>query len=348
MSHSLGGSPELPAAIKRQIQVSAYVFAGSSAVLVWDILHNLRNDYSLLFEHKMTLASGSYVVSRLASLIYALGFTLFASYPLPACNTAYLVFNSFYPITVSATAFLFFFRARAIYGGSRLVTLLFGFLWLSVLATSITIPISGRAISFGDPPQCIVAHGAAYNGSSGITITVHDTMVFFAISYRLVSNFAQKDRTHGEKIRELFSGANLPAFSKALFNEGQMYYMITVVTNVVTTAMVYIPTTRPLYRGLLVIPNVTVSSIMACRVYRNTKLGLIHGSMDLVLPTLNPRTSESRSIPLSVVHFSPLRTGLLSAPDSDSTGGQSGTRDITLKVADSGFSSPHDDTEVAT
>jgi hypothetical protein len=135
------------------------------------------------------------------------------------------VFNSFYPITVSATAFLFFFRARAIYGGSRLVTLLFGFLWLSVLATSITIPISGRAISFGDPPQCIVAHGAAYNGSSGITITVHDTMVFFAISYRLVSNFAQKDRTHGEKIRELFSGANLPAFSKALFNEGQMYYM---------------------------------------------------------------------------------------------------------------------------
>jgi hypothetical protein len=70
--------------------------------------------------------------------------------------------------------------------------------------------------------------------------------------------------------------------------------------------------------------------------------------MDLVLPTLNPRTSESRSIPLSVVHFSSQRTGLLSAPDSDSTSGQSGTRDITLKVADSGFSSPHDDTEVAT
>ncbi|KAJ7847671.1 hypothetical protein B0H13DRAFT_2362374 [Mycena leptocephala] len=63
MSHSLGGSPELPADIKRQIQVSAYVFAGSSAVLVWDILHNLRNDYSLLFEQKMNLASGSYVVS---------------------------------------------------------------------------------------------------------------------------------------------------------------------------------------------------------------------------------------------------------------------------------------------
>jgi hypothetical protein len=63
--------------------------------------------------------------------------------------------------------------------------------------------------------------------------------------------------------------------------------------------MVYVPTTRPLYCGLLVIPNVTVSSIMVCHVYCNTKLGLI-GSMDLVLPTLNPRTSESRSIPLSV------------------------------------------------
>ncbi|KAJ7301962.1 hypothetical protein DFH08DRAFT_759861 [Mycena albidolilacea] len=348
MSHSSGGSPELPANIKSQIQVSACVFAGSSAVLVWDILHNLRNDYSLLFEHKVTLASGSYVVSRLASLIYALGLTLFASYPLPACNTAFLAFNSFYPITVTATAFLFFFRVRAIYRASRLATLIFGFLWLSVLATSTTIPISGRAISFGDRPQCIVAHGAAYNGSSGVTITVHDTIVFFAISYRLVSNFAQEDQTRGEKIRGLFSGANLPAFSKALFNEGQMYYMITVVTNVITTAMVYIPTTRPLYRGLLVIPNVAVSSIMACRVYRNTKLGLTHGNMDLVLPTLNPSASESRSIPLSVVHFCPQRTELLSAPDSGSTGGQSGTRDITLKVTDSGFlSAPHDDTEIA-
>jgi hypothetical protein len=120
------------------------------------------------------------------------------------------------------------------------------------------------------------------------------------------------------------------------------------VTNVITTAMVYIPTTRPLYHGLLVIPNVAVSSIMACRVYRNTKLGLTHGNMDLVMPTLNPSASESRSIPLNVVHFCPQRTELLSAPDSGSTGGQSGARDITLKVTDSGFlSAPHGDTEIA-
>jgi hypothetical protein len=126
---------------------------------------------------------------------------------------------------MSATAFPFFFRVRAIYGASRLVALIFGFLWLSVLATSITVPISGRAISFRDRPQWIIAHGAAYNGSSAVTIPVHDTIVFFTISYRLVSDFAQTDQTRGEKIRELLSGANLPAFSKTLFNEGQMYYM---------------------------------------------------------------------------------------------------------------------------
>ncbi|KAJ6527994.1 hypothetical protein DFH09DRAFT_1045624 [Mycena vulgaris] len=286
--------------------------------------------------------------SRLASLIYTLGNTLFASYPLARCNTAFIVFNSFYPIAVSATALLFFFRVRAIYGGSHFVTVIFGFLSLAGVATSVTVatsvavPISARATSFGNPPQCVLlARHHPYSGSSGITLTIHATVVFFAISYRLVSNFTHAQQTRRDKVTELFSGANLPAFSKALFDEGQMYYMATVVSNIFTTVMVYVPNANPLYHGLLIIPNVTLTSIMACRVYRHTKLGFTRTGEELVLPTLNPRASEHQSIQLSAVDLSPERTAMTrsAGDDSYSTGGLSGAMKFTLKVNDLGVSS---------
>ncbi|KAJ7100314.1 hypothetical protein C8R43DRAFT_1141352 [Mycena crocata] len=333
-------SQELPAYLERQIRVSGYVFAGSTAVFVWDILNNLRRDYILLFKQKMSLASAAYIASRLASLIYTLGFTLFASkypYPLPACNRAFIAFNSFYPIGVSATAFLFFFRVRAVWAGSRVVTVIFGFLWLSVLGTSILIPTSGAGIPFGNPTQCIIANTNSHVGSSGITVTIHDTMVFFAISYRLVSDFAHAQRPPGEKIKDLFIGTNLPAFSKSLFSDGQMYYMITVVSNIVTTVMVYVPSVSPVYHGLLVIPNLTLTSIMACRVYRNTKLGRVGGCDGLVLPTLNSQPSQSQTMQLSVVQFNPQRS------EPARSGHASEPRDKRHKVTDSGFALKHND-----
>ncbi|KAJ7301697.1 hypothetical protein DFH08DRAFT_723986, partial [Mycena albidolilacea] len=316
--------------------------------LIWDILHNLRNDYSLLSRHKMSPATVAYKASRIACLVYTLGFTLFATYPLPACNTAFIVFNSFYPIAVSSAAFLFFFRVRAIYNNSPVVTTIFGVLWLAVLATSITVPVSGRGTSVGDPPQCLtLARHGAHGGSSGITITIHDTIVFFAISYRLVENFAHAQQTRGAQLKELFSGASLPAFSKSLFTDGQMYYMVTVVSNIVTTVLVYAPTSSSLYHGLLVIPNVTLTSMMACRVYRNTMLGLTRGGgMELSLPT---SANGHQSIQISGVYFAPQRSGTTAGDMSHSTGELSGAMNLTtMKVNDSGFSSEvQDDTGVA-
>ncbi|KAF8171183.1 hypothetical protein K438DRAFT_1982173 [Mycena galopus ATCC 62051] len=351
MSQSSGTAQGIPASLQRPLEIVAYVFAGSTAVLVWDILNNLGNDYSLLFKHKMSPSTAAYVVSRIASLVYTLGFTLFTTYPLSACNTAFIAFNSFYSIAVSSSAFLFFWRVRAIYGASRVVTVIFGVLWLAVLATSITVPVGGRATSVGDPPQCVtLARHGAYAGSSGITITIHDTIVFFAISYRLIANFGHAQQTRGDQVRELFTGTNLPAFSKSLFTDGQMYYMVTVVSNIVTTVLVYVRLSSSLYHGLLVIPNVTLTSMMACRVYRNTVLGRTRiGGERLSLPTL---VSGHQSMQISGVHFTPQLSGMSrTAGDvSQSTGELSGAMELTLKVNDShsGFSSQvHHDTGVA-
>ncbi|KAJ7496548.1 hypothetical protein FB451DRAFT_1549650 [Mycena latifolia] len=234
MSQSSGDLEELPAYLQRQIQIAGYIFVGSTSVFIWDILNNLRNDYALFFKKKFHVACLAYAVSRIASLMYVLGFTVFATYPLQACNTSYVV------------------------------------------------------------------------------------------------------------------GANLPAFSKALFVDGQMYYMITVLVNILATLLVYIPSISPVYHGVLVVPSTTLTSIMACRVYRNTKLGITRGTSELALPTLN--SNAVGTIPLSVVQFStqPNRTTGWEGDGSGSSGDKDDTLNESSKANNSGFSPTlHHDTGIA-
>ncbi|KAJ6494228.1 hypothetical protein C8R45DRAFT_174284 [Mycena sanguinolenta] len=240
-------------------------------VFVWDILHSLSEDYHILFKLNFQVSAAVYLVSRIASLVYALGFTLFSTYPLPNCQAALVAFNAFYPISSASTSLLFFFRVRAIYSGRPIITYTFGFLWLCMLAGSLTIPLGTSATTVGH--ACIVTRLAPYMGANGVAMMVFDTSVFLAISYRLLAN-GRTEQTPGERIRSAFAfgEANLYAFSDSLLRDGQKYYLITVFTNTLTIAMIYAPDVAPVYRGMGSIPNVAVTNIMASRVFRNIKM----------------------------------------------------------------------------
>ncbi|KAJ7631508.1 hypothetical protein B0H17DRAFT_897111, partial [Mycena rosella] len=267
----------LPPALAKQVQIATYVCVGAVAVSVWDILNNISLEYRLLTTTKFGFPIVAYILaSRLGSLGYVLGFTLLATCPLGRCGLAYRVIVSFYPVALSSICLLFFFRVRAVYGRSRVVTLIFGVLWLGVLGTALTIPFGGDAIPIGSTQYCLISKLVPYVGACAIVVTVHDTAVYLAISYRLVMN-TYAVRTHKELFKAVFSGAYLPSFSRSLFVDGQVYYMISVISNIVVTVMVYV-NVSPLYRGFLAIPNLALTSAMACRVYRNTKLGLTRES----------------------------------------------------------------------
>ncbi|KAJ7721472.1 hypothetical protein B0H16DRAFT_1738211 [Mycena metata] len=318
---SQSASEQLPLDLQRQIVISAYVFAGSTAVFIWDILNNLRSEYFLLSRHRLNAATVGYFASRIASFVYSAVDTIFRrpAYPLQDCAAAYTAFTAFFPISVSGTAFLFFFRARAIFHGELLPTIVFGCLWLAVLASSITTTIAGSAIGLGDPTVCVIApwhSSAVFFGLSRIVTTVHDTIIFFAISYRLMINFRVEQQTPGEQVKVLFSGANLPAFPKSLFMDGQLYYMITVVANITTTLMTFVPMS-PVYNGFLVIPN----------------LGIARGRGDLTLPTLNTVTASGEAVPLSGVQHTGM-TGELHTrgTDLDSTEHEKSRTDIQLHL----------------
>ncbi|KAF8169486.1 hypothetical protein K438DRAFT_1983310 [Mycena galopus ATCC 62051] len=46
--------------------------------------------------------------------------------------------------------------------------------------------------------------------------------------------------------------------------------MLAVVSNTATALMVGLPAVRVTYRSLLVVPNLMLTSVMACRLYRHT------------------------------------------------------------------------------
>jgi hypothetical protein len=158
-------------------------------------------------------------------------------------------------------------------------------------------------------------------------MAVYDTSIFLAISYRLLANL-HNERTPGEKIqflfRDLFRGTNMHTFSNALFRDGQKYYMcvrsrltysimsgrnihiglffrrIAVLSNILTVSMVFASHVSPIYRGTFSIPNVALTSIMACRVYRNARLHNVR-SAGVSIPLSNSSGGVRFAIPRSPV-----------------------------------------------
>jgi hypothetical protein len=101
---------------------------------------------------------------------------------------------------------------------------IFGLLWLFLTGAAITIPASSSDSATKIGSTCIVTHLPEYLSVNGIAMTVYDTSVFLAISYRLLAN-SHVEQTPGEMTRALFRGAHLHAFSKTLFLDGQQYYL---------------------------------------------------------------------------------------------------------------------------
>lgn len=45
-------------------------------------------------------------------------------------------------LAVPSTSLLFFFRVRAVYGNSKIITAFFGFVWVAILGLSVLVPMA--------------------------------------------------------------------------------------------------------------------------------------------------------------------------------------------------------------
>jgi hypothetical protein len=134
------------------------------------------------------------------------------------------VIGGCFVVAVPSTSALFFFRVRGVYGNSKIITAIFGFLLFALFGLSFLVPIAIRGETIGPTKRCIDPQVHVYASAPVVLNAVIDTLVFVAISCRIVCT-SLVGNTFGARVRSFFLGDGLFNLSKSLLQGGQLYYL---------------------------------------------------------------------------------------------------------------------------
>ncbi|KZV76666.1 hypothetical protein PENSPDRAFT_389780 [Peniophora sp. CONT] len=272
----------IPAESGHQLHNFQYVAAATTGMFVWELCNDLSSLHMLFFTSRPTIPATVYLISRISTLLYNV-FSLQFLVVGGNCAALYVGVGIFWVFASSCTAMLFFLRVRAIYRDNNLVIGFFALLWLFVVGGSVTIPVvlSGNPNRVGHllPNNSFcVDRGSfpGYAGSAMIIPAIYDTLVFIAISYRLFPpQEISQDMTRKARASLFFTGQGYPRFTKALLQQGQQYYLISVAANIFSLTFYFAPVVPQPYHVMVTLIHINIINSMACSVYRDVKFGRI-------------------------------------------------------------------------
>ncbi|KAF8181710.1 hypothetical protein K438DRAFT_1601442 [Mycena galopus ATCC 62051] len=258
----------LPPDTAHQVQVEEYVVVGTMGAFVWDILSNVYSDYKLVANCKIGLATYTYFFARLWSFLFIFSSAFFQTYPFEHCVLGQHLVGITLALAVPANSFIFFLRARAIYDRNPVFVAFLPISWVAVTVSSAIVPAGINGGNIGLTNYCTTVSTKPFISSVTIAPLFNDTIIFLAISWCLYRN------SHvNRSVRTFLTGESLPHFSKAILQDGQLYYLITVACNLLTMIMFYNPHVAVPYQTMFTSPNVMVTNSMVSHVFRNTKFG---------------------------------------------------------------------------
>jgi hypothetical protein len=210
--------------------------------------------------------------------------------PIVHCDVARYVTAGAFILEVSSTSALFFLRVRAVYCNKRIITVFFGLLWLILFGLCFIVPLATKAGHMGRTQICTIIQIDHYIIIPLLVQVVFDTLVFLAISLRLLS-FSIVGDTFGARVRSCLRGDGLPSLSRSLLYGGQVYYSsvtsshdrhtlmflcsAAISLDIALVVMIFSPVVPPLYPCMFFMSHLALDSAMACRVFRGIKLGYI-------------------------------------------------------------------------
>jgi len=264
----------LPPDVADQYQVMCYVYVATMAAYTWDWLMSMPEEYTVFRKVGFSPPNIAYFISRFGTLGSCISTAIFRIAPIGNCAVLQWVEGIFFEIGVPATSFLFFFRVMAIYNRSRIVTILFGFICLGIVGLSILIMLGIRGIRIPYTRRCTEGLAHTYTTAPIILTAVYDTLIFLAITCRLLS-FSMVGATWRAKVKSFFTGAGLHQLSKALLQSGQAYYFVTIGVAILAVALILSPSIPRELHPILGTAYFALGSAMACRVFRAVLLGVI-------------------------------------------------------------------------
>jgi len=277
LNFPLDPSVFLPPKQAVESSIVKYVCVGTAGAFIWEILITMRANYQIVLQHGLRFPTLVSFVSTITSLAFVVASTTFQTASVPSCAKLKISMQIFYLIAIPSSSLLFFFRTRAVFHKEPWVVTFFACMWLAVLASCVTPFGNNDAATIGPTKYCVVNVGAKpYTITAAIIPLINDTLVFFAISWQFWCNSSAR-RTLKDGVRVLIFGDYLPAFSKAMLQDGQAYCLVTVTFNLINITFIYIDYLPASIRILPSVPNLALMNIMTCRVFRNMMLGIPSG-----------------------------------------------------------------------
>ncbi|TCD65198.1 hypothetical protein EIP91_002984 [Steccherinum ochraceum] len=263
----------LPPSLGTQLEVCRYVFAATVGAWLWDVLVSIHEEFRMCVGYRFKLSDAVYFLARILTGGFALSAFVFVVSPIHDCHMVAKLVGWFAALSLPCNCLLFLFRIRAVYHRNLYVIGFFGIMWLAILGSALLAPWSLNGVHIGTTQYCIPSEVTTNNAIGMIISAVNDTLVLVAITARLVM-FSLADTWAG-RIKIFLRGQGLGSVSKIVLQTGQIYYIATVGINIAAATIILIPSVPPVYRAMFSPPNVTIQNAMACRVYRQLKIGLI-------------------------------------------------------------------------
>lgn len=101
------------------------------------------------------------------------------------CNAVMISINVFCLLTMSVTSFLFLRRVQAVYAGNHFVWWIFGFLWFGIIAADVMLFLGTHSRHIPGTYYCMLYGVKQYVSATSFIPAAFDTLVFFAISYKI-------------------------------------------------------------------------------------------------------------------------------------------------------------------
>ncbi|KAH8094631.1 hypothetical protein BXZ70DRAFT_1009927 [Cristinia sonorae] len=272
------------------------------AAFVWDFILSFPEEIRITQLRRFSWPMITHYSSRLITFAFVICGVVLSTLDIKDCNTLGVAIGIFFVIAETTTSLLFLHRIRAIFFGERLIVAFFALLWITVVGTSISVPIttvlSPRIFLFASQSRtevvyCDMRFKTHYVPLSVVvTAAAFDMFVFMFISWRLVRNmrFARTRSDNGsrtslcwEYLKTWCGGDNLPALSRTIFRGGRKYYLHTVTLDifilcVVSEGFTSISSNNIVFALLFI--ELSLKNIFACRLFRETllELGIANGT----------------------------------------------------------------------
>ncbi|KAL4248881.1 hypothetical protein ABKN59_003998 [Abortiporus biennis] len=306
----------LPADIADQLENSRYI------TITWDILMSVRDEYRIVqLTKRVRPTDVVYAISRCMTYVQMMLSFLLIAGKIENCSVVLATTTWTGAVVIALDCLIFLFRLNAVFYGHRLVIAFFVCLWLTVVILSVhsvaTVPPGSAAIRLGNVTFCLpteVSMGA--RTSIGIiAAAVHDTLVWLAISLKLILfTWGPKSPSAGPfPLKGIFTGSGMGKITRALFIGGQVHYFVAIATNILAIVIMLIPSIPNTYKEVPQVVNMALQNAIACRVYRELKLGIITDPMSVPTPPAvvhihRPTTTNADSSFGSLPRFSTTRT----------------------------------------